>query len=88
MILNSDSQKPEIEYPCEWSYKVIGENVNEMIAVIEKAADGMKYDLQASNISKKGKYKSLNLKVYVEDETARNLVYGILIKSEHIKIVF
>ncbi len=87
MILNSESQRPEIDYPCEWSFKVIGENVNKMVALIEKVVEGMSYDLQASNISKKGKYKSLNLKVYVESETDRNFVYGSLSKSEDVKMV-
>ena len=58
-----------------------------MQAIIRKAVKGMKHDLQASNISKKGKYKSLSLKVTVNDEAERDMIYGMLSKEESIKMV-
>ena len=87
MILNSGNQKAEIEYPCEWHYKIIGDNVDLMLKVIKKAVKGMTHDLQASNISKKGKYKSLSLKVTVNDEAERDMIYGMLTKEKSIKMV-
>ena len=88
MILdNTNGRKPEIDYPCNWDYKIIGDNVEKMVEAAEEAAEGMDYDITASNISKKGNYFSINLKVLVNDEEARNSVYKKLEGHENIKMV-
>jgi putative lipoic acid-binding regulatory protein len=87
MILDSN-QRPEITYPCEWSYKIIGNNVNKILEAIESAVPGLKYDVTPSNISKNGNYYSLNLKLTVPNEVVRDLIYQKLDSSESIKIVF
>lgn len=87
MILDGNSPRPEIVYPCEWEYKIIGKDVTEMIAVIEEAVNELQYDIRPSNISKSGKYKSLNLKVEVPNELVRDLIFEKLDKSEIIKMV-
>ncbi len=88
MILdNTNSRKPEINYPCEWKYKIIGDNVEKIIEAAEKATEGMEYDITASNISKKGNYFSINLKVLVNDDDERNLIYQKLEGHENIEMV-
>lgn len=87
MILDSNSERPQIEYPCEWSYKIIGDNIEKIIETIENAASGLEYEITPSNISKKGNYFSLNLSIKVPSEIVRDLVYENLNKSENIKIV-
>lgn len=87
MILDSNSERPKIEYPCEWSYKIIGDNIEKIIEAIENAAAGLKYEITPSNISKKGNYFSLNLVIKVPSEVVRDLVYENLNKSENVKIV-
>ena len=87
MILDPN-QRPEITYPCEWSYKIIGNNIDKIIEAIEIAASGLKYDVTPSNISKKGNYYSLNLTLTVPNEVVRDLIYQKLDSSDSIKIVF
>jgi uncharacterized protein len=87
MILDSN-KRPEIDYPCEWSYKVIGNNIDKMLEVIESAVSGLKYDVTPSNISKNGNYYSLNLTLTVPNEVVRDLIYQKLDSSEFVKIVF
>ena len=87
MILDSNSKKPNIEYPCEWHYKVIGTDVDEMIKVIEQSVTGMDYSISSSNVSSKGKYFSLNLKVFVTSEAIRNIIFEKLESSEYVKMV-
>jgi putative lipoic acid-binding regulatory protein len=87
MILDSN-KRPEIDYPCEWSYKVIGNNIDKMLEVIESAVSGLKYDVTPSNISKNGNYYSLNLTLTVPNEVVRDLIYQKLDISEFVKIVF
>ncbi len=61
MIIDNNSERPKIEYPCEWEYKVIGSDVENIIKVIEEAAKGLNYTITPSNVSKNEKYFSLKL---------------------------
>ena len=87
MIIDHNSERPKIEYPCEWEYKVIGRDVEKIIKVIEDAANGLNFTITPSNVSKNEKYFSLNFKVEVPNEVVRDLVYQKLEESEEIKIV-
>ena len=87
MILDSSSEKPKIEYPCNWSYKIIGTDVDEMITVIESATLGMEYEINSSNVSSKGNYFSLNLKVLVTSEVIRDIIFEKIESSEFVKMV-
>jgi putative lipoic acid-binding regulatory protein len=87
MLLDSNSPKPNIDYPCEWNYKVIGTDVDEMIKAIESAVVGMEYEINSSNVSSKGNYFSLNLKVFVTSEVIRDLIFEKIESSEFVKMV-
>lgn len=87
MILDSSSQRPEITYPCEWSFKVIGEDVDRILSAIGEASLGLDYDVIPSNLSKNGKYFSFNFKLEVQNEVVRNLIYEKLQSSPDIKFV-
>jgi putative lipoic acid-binding regulatory protein len=86
MILNPGN-RPEIIYPCEWSYKIIVTNIDKTLEAIESAVGGMKYIVTPSNISKNGKYYSLNLKLSVPNEVVRDIVCQKLINNDFVKIV-
>jgi len=87
MILDSNSKKPNIEYPCDWEYKVIGTDVDEMIKAIELITEGMDYKISPSNVSSKGNYFSLNLTVFVPSEVIRDIIFVKLEASEFVKMV-
>ena len=87
MILDSNSEKPKIEYPCNWNYKIIGTDVDEMIKAIESATTGMEYEINSSNVSSKGNYFSLNLKVFVTSQVIRDLIFEKIETSEFVKMV-
>ena len=86
MILDS-SKRPNIKYPCNWDYKVIGTNVDEMIKAIEDVVDGMEFKISSSNVSSKGKYFSLNLKVFVTSEEVRDIIFAKLTENQFVKMV-
>jgi len=86
MILDS-SKKPNIEYPCNWDYKVIGTDVDEMIKAIEHVVIGMEYKISSSNVSSKGNYFSLGLKVSVTSEVIRDIIFAKLKDNEFVKMV-
>jgi uncharacterized protein len=83
----NDKNKLEIEYPCNWGYKVIGSDVDEILSAIEQSALGLEYTVSPSNISKTGKYYSFNIEMEVPNEVVRDLIFENLQKSEHIKFV-
>lgn len=87
MLLDENSKRPEIEYPCNWDYKIIGTDVNEMIKVIEEAVGNLSYEISPSNISKKGNYFSLNLTVFVPSEIVRDIIFQKVSSSAFVKIV-
>jgi putative lipoic acid-binding regulatory protein len=87
MVFNPENKKPQIDYPCKWPYKIIGESVAEMISAVEEVVIDLEYDLTPSNISKKGKYFSLNITVVVPSEVVRDLIFQKLTKHPAIKFV-
>jgi hypothetical protein len=87
MVFNPENKKPQIDYPCKWPYKIIGDSVEEMINVVEDVVADLEYDLTPSNISRKGKYFSLNIIVVVPSEMVRDLIFQNLNKHPAIKYV-
>ncbi len=76
--------KPVIQYPTKWGYKIIGDDVDKLLKAVEEAAPGLEYEITPSNISKNEKYYSLNVSVIVSSEMVRDLVFQKL--SEHTDI--
>lgn len=87
MILNEENRKPEIKYPCNWSYKIIGTDIEQMIAAVEETIVSLNYDLTPSNISRKGRYFSLNVTVMVPSEIVRDEIFKTLSGHPAIKFV-
>ena len=85
--MDLENRKPEINYPTKWEYKIIGSNVDEMVNAVENIVVGLEYDLTPSNISKKGKYFSLNVLVLVPSEIIRDKIFQELTKHPSIKFV-
>ncbi len=79
--------KPEINYPTKWEYKIIGSDIDEMIQAVESVVINLKYDISASNISKKANYFSLNVSVEVPSEIVRDLIFQKLAAHPVIKFV-
>lgn len=87
MVFNPENKKPQVDYPCKWSYKIIGDNVDKMISAVEQVMADLEYDLTPSNISRKGKYFSLNITLVVPSEVMRDIIFQNLAKHSAIKFV-
>jgi putative lipoic acid-binding regulatory protein len=55
--------------------------------LIDQIAEGMDYKISSSNISSKGKYFSINLKVFVTSEAIRDIIFAKLKANEFVKMV-
>lgn len=87
VLLGSQGRRPTINYPCEWDYKVIGNDVEKMLSAIELAANGLNYEVKPSNVSKTGKYFSINMKLTVSSEEERDLIFQNLDSHENVIMV-
>ena len=82
------NQEVKIDYPCEWSYKVIGNDKESVLNAVACIIEDREYHINDSNTSKKGKYRSFDVKVVVSDEAYRNNIYQALKGHDDIKFVF
>lgn len=79
--------KPEIDYPCTWVYKVIGEDTTVLRQLILTACAPARVEISHSHSSSKGKYHSLNAKVRVTSEEMRISIYTLLKSHPAVKVV-
>lgn len=88
MILDANSQdKPEISYPCSWSYTVIATQSILIEEVIMSVIGQRESSLEESKTSKGGKYCSYKLELLVHNEDERNLIFEEIKKHKHVKMV-
>jgi uncharacterized protein len=77
----------QIEYPCLWLYKVIGEDREKLYQALEEIAARDSCAISHSNSSRTGKYHCLNLEITVMNEEERNRIYLALKGHPQVKIV-
>jgi len=77
----------ELEYPCNWCYKVIASEKEVLQKAIKEVIDEREHKLSDSNSSKTGKYISMNLDMLVHNEDDRQFIYDALKKHQDIKMV-
>ena len=80
-------EKQVIEYPCQWSFRIIGKDENLMRSAVKKCLIKTEYQLTTSNTSRSGKYVSLNLEIVVLNEDVRNKIHGTLKNISCVKMV-
>jgi len=86
-IINDSKQKLELEYPCSWSYKLIGYEKEAIQKAIHDVIIGREHNLTHSNASKTGKYVSMNLDLIIQNEDERNFIFEALKAHQNIKMV-
>ena len=87
IILNNSKDKVEVEYPCSWSYKVIGIDEEDLKNAVAVVLGEQKYLLTHSRSSSGGKYKSMCLETVVESETRRNAIFNALQSHAAVRMV-
>ncbi|MDP8218418.1 MAG: DUF493 domain-containing protein [Candidatus Theseobacter exili] len=79
--------KPKIDYPCKWAYKIIGQDEKLLKQAAVSVVGNNLYTITASKSSSGGKYKSLKLEVDVRDENERINIFERLKRNSAIKFV-
>ena len=85
--INNSTEKPEIIYPTNWSYKIIGLDTTAMENAACDILDGCEYKIAPSHKSSAGKYTSLNVSLEVESEDQRVETFKKFAAHTDIKMV-
>ncbi|MBU1657670.1 DUF493 domain-containing protein [bacterium] len=86
-ILNDRTDKLELAYPCSWSYKLIGHEKEAIQKAIREVILEREHNVAHSNVSKTGKYTSMNLDLLVHNEEDRNFIFQALKDHQNIRMV-
>jgi putative lipoic acid-binding regulatory protein len=86
-IINDNEKKLVLEYPCSWTYKLIGHEKEAIQKAIHDVILQREHNLNHSNNSKTGKYVSMNLDLVIQNEDERNFIYEALKAHQDIKMV-
>src|SRR5262245_53965147 len=60
-----NSKQPEISYPCAWTYTLVGEGEDALLAHAELVLTGLQHAKSVTRKSKSGKYTSVEITLVV-----------------------
>ena len=78
---------PKIEYPCTWSFKIIGSDPVQITDTVVVMLEAFEYQFSESRHSRTGKYTSFNLSVHVKSEEERNTIFRNLKRIPSVKVI-
>jgi len=76
VILDDKTQeKPKIEYPTNWGFKIIGRDKEKLKACIKEVMGDKEHLCSVGNPSKNGKFHSYNASCIVESQEERDRLF-------------
>jgi len=76
VILDDKTQdRPKIEYPTNWEFKLIGRDKDKLLASIKEAMGEKEHLCSLGNTSKTGKFRTYNASCIVDSEEERNRIF-------------
>lgn len=79
--------KPEIQYPCLWQFRLIGEDRDAILEAIGAAVNGRRCRITDGNVSSGGRYRTLHLELTVQDEAERLQLQEAFSRHPAIRVV-
>ena len=88
LILDSECKtKPDITYPTQWGFKLIGRDRDKLLECIKEAMKDKKHKCSLGNASKTGKFHSYNASCSVESEEERNKIFKFFEEHKDVNMV-
>ncbi|SFZ98173.1 Proposed lipoate regulatory protein YbeD [hydrothermal vent metagenome] len=88
MILDDKTQeKPVIEYPTNWGFKLIGRDKDALLSCIKEAMGEKEHLCSIGNKSRNGKFHSYNASCSVESEEERNKIFKYFEEHKDVSMV-
>ena len=84
-------ERPKIEYPTNWGFKLIGRDKEKLLACIKeimKEVGDKEHLCSLGNASKTGKFHSYNASCNVETEEERNKIFKYFEDHKDVNMVF
>ncbi len=76
MILDTQTpEKPKIEYPTQWGFKLIGRDKEALLACIKEAMGDKEHLCSIGNVSRTGKFHTYNASCSVETQEERDRIF-------------
>ncbi|MHB8771626.1 MAG: HP0495 family protein [Syntrophales bacterium] len=85
--MDAEGCKPHIDYPCRWTYKVIGRSREDLRGAVAEVIGQREHTVAFSRSSAGGAYHCLNVTLTVEYEADRLDLYHRLCGHPSIQIV-
>ncbi len=88
MIVDSNTQeKPKIEYPTNWGFKIIGRDKEDLKACIKEVMGDKEHLCSVGNSSKTGKFHTYNASCIVESQEERDRLFKCFQDHNDVEIV-
>jgi putative lipoic acid-binding regulatory protein len=88
MLLDKNTkEKPKIEYPCEWGFKIIGTDKEKLKECISDIMGEKEHKCKDGNISKNGKFVSMNASCQVDSQEERDEIFKSFRDHKDVKMV-
>lgn len=88
MILDNNTQeKPQIEYPTRWGFKVIGRDKDALIACIKEVMGEKEHLCSLGNQSRTGKFTTYNASCVVESQEERDKLFKCFQEHKDVEVV-
>ena len=82
-----DRSELQLDYPCRWSYRIIGEQEARLRRAIDAIVGGDEHELEHGHQSTHGRYLTLVLHLVVRDEAHRLEVFQLLADHPDVRFV-
>lgn len=82
-----DDERPEIEYPTPWTYRIICVAEDPVRHAVTVLMGDLAHTLVEVHVSSAGRYRSLQLELEVRDESHRNEVFRALTGMPGVRMV-
>ena len=88
MILDDKTQnKPKIEYPTNWGFKLIGKDKESLLACIKEVMGDKEHLCSVGNASRTGKFHSYNTSCVVKSQEERDRLFKCFQDHDDVEMV-
>ncbi len=79
--------KPHIEYPCWWTYAIVGADEEDLRLAAGEVAKSRPHRVSFSKLSARKRYASLHVEIQVASEEERNQFFATFKAHPSVKFV-
>jgi putative lipoic acid-binding regulatory protein len=88
MLLDKNTkEKPKIEYPTQWGFKLIGRDKEALLACIKEVMGEKEHLCSLGNTSRTGKFTTYNASCEVESQEERDRIFKYFQEHKDVEMV-